>query len=131
MRNLQAAAAKGLMATAMAEGNVNLVSELLRRKNLDLPINEAFRKMQIIQRNVRGSEAEKDSLLPKLFALRLWSGCSALFFTLNPHDIRSSITMALLHGDMRLERQFSLDMPDADTEAYFVDSLKDQPRRLH
>ena len=38
--------------------------------------------------------------------------------------------MALLHGDMRLEKQFSLDMPDADTEAYFVEFLKDQPRRL-
>ena len=84
LRNLQAVTAKGLMATAMAEGDVNSVRELLRRKDLDLPIKEAFRKMQIIQRNVRGSEAEKDSLLPKFFALRLWSGCSSLFFTLNP-----------------------------------------------
>ena len=54
-----------------------------------------------------------------------------MFFTLNPHDIRSPITMALIHGDLRLEKQFSLDMPDADTEAYFADFLKDQPRRLH
>jgi hypothetical protein len=36
---------------------------------------------------VRGSEAEKDNLMPRFFGLRLWSGCSSLFFTLNPHDI--------------------------------------------
>ena len=84
-----------------------------------------------MQRNVRGSEAEKGNLIPKFFALRLWSGCSSLFFTLNPHDIRSPLTMMLLQGDMRYEKQFSLDMSDAETEAYLATFLPENPRRLY
>jgi hypothetical protein len=70
----------GLVANALASGDVQSVREALRKKNLEKPIETAFRKMQIIQRNVRGSEGEKDNLMPKFFALRLWSGCSSLFF---------------------------------------------------
>ena len=87
--------------------------------------------MQIIQRDVRGSEAEKDNLLPKFFGLRLWSGCSSLFFTLNPHDIRSPLTICLLQNDARFEKKFSLDWSDGDTEAYIAEYLKENPRRLH
>jgi hypothetical protein len=64
----------------------------------------ALHKMQIIQRGVRGSEAEKDNLLPKFFVLRLWSGCSSLFFTLNPHDLRSPLTILLLQQDAHLRK---------------------------
>ena len=67
--------AAGLVSLALASGDVESVRAALRKKNLEKPIETAFRKMQIIQRNVRGSEAEKDNLMPKLFALRLWSGC--------------------------------------------------------
>ena len=87
--------------------------------------------MQIIQRKVRGAEAEKDNLLPKFMALRIWSGCSSLFFTLNPHDIRSPITMSLLQDDLQLDKKFSLDLTDEETEAYLADFLKQNPRRLH
>ena len=69
-----------LVANALASGDVQSVREELRKKDLEKPIETAFRKMQIIQRNVRGSEGEKDNLMPKFFALRLWSGCSSLFF---------------------------------------------------
>ena len=38
-------------------------------------------------------------------ALQIYSGCSTLFFTLNPHDIRSPITLALTnHVDTHIER---------------------------
>ena len=87
--------------------------------------------MQVIQRNVRGSEAEKDNILPKFMAMRLWSGCSCLFWTLNPHDIRSPVTLVLLQDGMRLERSFSLDLSDHEAEEYLRDFLKEHPRRLH
>ena len=120
-----------LVAHALASGDVDSVRQLLRREGLEKPLETAFRRMQIIQRSVRGSEAEKDNLLPRFFALRLWSGCSSLFFTLNPHDIKSPLTISLLQNDMEVEKQFSLDWQDAQTEAYIVDFLKDNPRRLH
>ena len=87
--------------------------------------------MQIIQRSVRGSEAEKDTLIPKFLALRIHSGCSSLFFTLNPHDIRSALTLSLLHGDSKIQSQFSLDFTDAETEQYVADLLGAHPRKLH
>ena len=54
----------------------------------------------------------------------MWSGCSSLFFVLNPHDIRSPMTLSLLQDDLKLERQFSLDLSDEDAEAYigYIDS---------
>ena len=36
--------------------------------------------MQLSQRKVRGSEAEKDNLIPKFLAMRVHSWCSSLFF---------------------------------------------------
>ena len=87
--------------------------------------------MQVIQRTVRGSEAEKDNLMPKFFGLRLWSGCSSLFFTLNPHDIRSPITMTLLQDDTSFKKEFSLDLSDADTDEFIKEFIHENPRRLH
>ena len=123
--------AAGLVATALASGDVNSVRQVLKKKGLDKSIESAFRSMQIIQRNVRGSEAERDNLLPKFLALRLWSGCSSLFFTLNPHDIRSPVTIILLQNDVKFEKVFSLDLSDEDTAAYVASFLKENPRRLH
>ena len=123
--------AAGLVSLALASGEVESVRAALRKKDLEKPIATALRKMQIIQRNVRGSEAEKDNLLPKFFALRLWSGCSSLFFTLNPHDIKSPLTISLIQNDMHFEKRFSLDWRDDETEAYIASVLKENPRRLH
>jgi len=129
--NIASLTATNLVAHALASGEVDSVRQLLRQKGLEKPLETAFQKMQIIQRSVRGSEAEKDNLLPRFFALRLWSGCSSLFFTLNPHDIKSPLTISLLQNDMQFEKQFSLDWGDAETEAYIATVLKDNPRRLH
>ena len=99
--DIQGLSATGLLAFALSSGEVNSVRALLKQKNLDGAIATTFRRMQIIQRNVRGSETEKDNIIPKFMALRLWSGCSSLFFTLNPHDIRSPITLSLMYDDMK------------------------------
>ena len=109
MSEVQKITATSLVAQAMSSGDANSIRDLLKKKGLQAPIENALRSMQIIQRNVRGSESEKDSLMPKFTALRIWSGCSSLFFTLNPHDIRSPITVLLLQDDLKLEKRFSLD----------------------
>ena len=105
--------------------------DALKKKNLEFPVRKALEQMQVLQRRVRGSEAEKDNLLPKFTALRLWSGCSSLFFTLNPHDIRSPITVLLLHEDLEIEKKFSLDLSDSEAHSYMTEFLRDHPRRLH
>ena len=79
VQDMEQLTAAGLVAHALSSGDVNSVRELLRRMNLEKPIEATFRQMQIVQRNVRGSEAEKDNLIPKFLAMWIWSGCSSLF----------------------------------------------------
>ena len=128
---LKGVTSASLAAAASSSGEVESVRKILQKKNLEQPLKTAFRKMQIIQRNVRGSESQKDNMMPRFFGLRLWSGCSSLFFTLNPHDIMSSLTMTLLQNDCHFEKKFSLDWSDVDTEAYIQTHLKENHRRLH
>ena len=71
-KDMEGLSAAGLVARALASGEVNSIRKALREKGLEKPILTALRKMQIIQRNVRGSDAEKDNLMPKFFAMRLW-----------------------------------------------------------
>ena len=71
--------AAGIMSYALGRGDVNSVKDLLKRRDLHKPLHNIFRQMQVIQRKGRGSEAEKDGILPKFMTLRLWSGCSSLF----------------------------------------------------
>ena len=60
----------------------------------------------------------------------MWSGCSSLFFTLNPHDIRSPITLLLLQDDVKFDKKFSLDWPDERTAEFVTSFIKDDARRL-
>ena len=67
----------------------------------------------------------------RFVTMRVRHGFSSLFFTLNPHDIRSPVTLALTnHVDTHIER-FSLDFDDAETEAYMTRLLGANPRKLH
>ena len=125
VEDLHQVTATGLVAQAMSSGDVNCVRDALRKKNLDKTVERALRKLLIVQRSVRGSEAERDNLLPKFRALRLWSACSSLFFTLNPHDIRSLITLTLLQGDSKFEKSFSLDQTDEDKVAALLDDFNE------
>ena len=127
---LEKITAASLVAYALASGDVNSIRKALWDKNLDKPIQRALRSMQIQQRNVRGSEGERDSILSH-FALRLWSGCSSLFFTLNPHDIRSPLTVFLLQEDFEFKKKFSLDLSDEEAKLYLDEFLAENPRRLH
>ena len=107
--------------------DVESVRSVLRKRNLEKLVEGAFLAMRIVQRQVRGSEAEKDHLLPKFLGLRIWCGCSSLFLTLNPHDIRSPLSLIFLYlqNDVTFERKISLDWGDAETDAYIESLLKD------
>ena len=87
--------------------------------------------MNQIQRNVRGSEAEKDTLRHRFRAMRIWNGFSSLFFTLNPNDIKSPLTIAMVDKEKFHVRHFSLDLSDVSTDAYLAEMLSQRPRLLH
>ena len=62
LEELQKVTATNLVTHALSSGDVNSVRDLLKRKNLDGPLRNTFQHMQLIQRGVRGSEAEKDNI---------------------------------------------------------------------
>ena len=70
LESLQALQAQHLVATAIASGDVNTVKEALKKKGLHAPVMRAFCAIQVVQREVRGSEFEKYRLTPKFMALR-------------------------------------------------------------
>ena len=78
------------------------VRSALREKNLDASVREAFKIMQLSQRRVRGSEAEKENLILKFVSLRIWSGCSSLFRSVPRHRC---VVVGLLCASRRVSRE--------------------------
>ena len=62
------------MAAAMTSGSCDSVRSALRRKDLDGKVQLALRNLERTQRQVRGSESEKDALRPRFTALQVWGG---------------------------------------------------------
>ena len=102
---LQDVTAHDFVAAAMASGDCDSVRSALRRKDLDDKVQLALRKLERTQRQVRGSESEKDALRPRFTAMRVWGGWASLFFALNPYDTRSPLAVALVnHANVRVVR---------------------------
>ena len=74
-------------------GDCNSVRKLLQKKKLDGKVKTALQRMEIVQRRVEGSEADRSSCRFKFIAMRVWNGFSSLFFTANPHDIQNPLTV--------------------------------------
>ncbi len=108
-----------IVSAAVASGDCETLRGILRKDGLDDALKRAFRHMQAAQRTVRGSEASKTSLQNKFTAVRLWSGCSSLFFTLNPYA-RQPLTLALCSGDHLRVENFSLDLSDVGVTEFFA-----------
>ena len=67
-----------IVAQAMASGECDSVRELLKKKGkVDQKLQKMFHAMTQIQRNVRGSEGEKDTLRFRFSALRVLCSASA------------------------------------------------------
>ena len=66
LRQLEELTATGLVAQALASGDINSVRDGLRKRKLEVPVEKALRHMQLCMRNIRGSEGEKDSLMPRI-----------------------------------------------------------------
>jgi hypothetical protein len=123
--------AKDLLQAALVSGDFKTVKAAFNCKDLDGRVKNILKQMQIATREVEGTPAERTSFRFRFLALRMWSGCSALFFTLNPHDIKTPLLLVFIDPvDSGCER-ISLDWNDAEMDKYYGEVLKDNPLRLH
>ena len=82
--------------------------------------------MEIVQRRVDGSDAERSSCRYKFVALRFWNGFPTLFFTLNPNDVHSPLTVLLANQEHTHVEKISLDFTDAEMHNYVGRARKGQ-----
>ena len=101
-----------LVAAALASGECNSARQLLRKQNLDNTVKTVLRRMEIVQRRVDGSDAERSSCRFKVVALRVWNGFSTLFFTLNPNDDHSPLTVLFANQEHTHAEEIPLDSTD-------------------
>ena len=79
--------------------------------------------MDIALRNVEGSESYAASFRFKYAAMRLFNGCSFVFFTINPHDIHAPLLVHYVGDRDKSIAKISLDWDD-DQMASFYDEHK-------
>ena len=65
---------------ALAAGECKSIRDALRKKNIDTKVKSVLRNMKLAMRNVEGSEGEREYLWMKFVAMRVWNGCSAVFY---------------------------------------------------
>ena len=123
--------ASSLISAAAASKDADSIRDLLRQHGLDNTVQTAARHMHLVLRRVRGSAEERDGFITKFRALRIWSGCSSLFFTLNPHDIRSPLTVLFAGESFEVTKKFSLSMTEAEATQWMAEFDREDPRRLH
>lgn len=119
------------VAAALASGDCNTVRELMRKKGVELKVRSVLQSMDIALRDVEGSDAERDTFRYKFLGMRVWNGCSFVFFTLNPHDIHSPMLIVFANADNHQMEQVSLDWGDEDMKTYYGRVKKDNALRLH
>ena len=85
-------------------------------RELPGPLQQLFRNMTLVLRHVDGSETMRAGFIFKMRALRVWHGCSYLFFTLNPSDHRSPLLASFVHSQTGERQQINVlrDAPVAD-----------------
>ena len=68
------------VAFALAAGDRSQVRDLLRKQGIELKVKIVLKSTDVALRDVDGSDAEREIFRYKLFALRIWGGCSFVFF---------------------------------------------------
>ena len=119
------------VAAALAAGDCNTVRDLLRKKGVELKVKTVLKSMDVALRDVEGSEAERGAFRYKFVALRIWNGCSFVFFTLNPHDIHNPLLIVFADANNFHLEKVSLDWGDADMREYYARVTEENALRLH
>ena len=106
---------------ALAAGECRSIREALQKKNIDTKVKSVLRNMKWALRNVSGSEGEQEVLWMKFNAMRIWNGCSVIFWTLNPHDIWSPLLVVFANGTSWQRERISLDWSDQEMQRFYAE----------
>ncbi|MEC9032278.1 MAG: hypothetical protein VYB15_10375, partial [Planctomycetota bacterium] len=131
MQDFETLTAKDFVTAALAAGECYTVRDALRKKNIDVKVKRVLKQMHIATRNVEATPAERAATRFKFLAMRIWNGCSFVFFTLNPHDIKTPLLIVFVHPERLGIQKVSLDWGDEHMRAYYEEVSKDNPLRLH
>ena len=102
--------AKDFATAALACGECSTVRQMLRKDGVDLKVKTVLRQMKIVQGMVEGSDEERLNMRHKFVALRIWNGFSSIFFTLNPADTHSALTVTFCNADHFHIEKISLEL---------------------
>ena len=111
--------AKHVLQAAVAAGEAASIRDLLRNAGVEDDLKTILRMLQVVLRRVPGTDSERSSLRFKFTALRLWSGLSFLFFTLNPNEWGSPLTLLFRTPYAEELQRFSLHLSDEEFEEIY------------
>ena len=120
-----------LISAALGAGEFHTIREGLRKKGIDTKVKTVLRNLKFAMREVEGTEGEKDMLWMKFTALRVWRGCSIVFFTLNPHDIWSPLTVVFSNGTAWQGESIRLDWDDVEMRRFYEEAKIGDPLIFH
>ena len=103
-----------LLVAAYAAPDADHIRKILRNSEVASNVKEVLRSMFIAMRQVEGSDAWRSSLQHLFAAMRIWGGSYAVFFTLNPNDTGSPLTLVFGHGSEPHTERISLDYTDQE-----------------
>ena len=72
-------------------------------------------KVTLFEQSIQGTP----HLWMKMVGLRVWNGCSIVFFTLNPHDFGDPLLVTFSQDDVWQTEKLSLDWNDEDMARYY------------
>ena len=113
---------KDFILAALAAGECRSIQDALRKKGVDAKVKKVLRNIKTALRHVEGTEGEREFLWMKFVAMRIWNGCSVVFFTINPHDIWNPLLAVFANGESLQCERISLDWSDAEMRQYYDDA---------
>ena len=91
------------------------------------PLHRLFNEMQLVLRQVDGSEAQRCGGVHRMRALRTWLGSSVLFLTVNPADSRSPLTLAYTNSKTGRNVNLPLDVSYETLASFYTAKHAEQP----
>ena len=106
-------------ATSQAGDFRSLAQALQCKPARGAKLHQIFRELMVVLRDIEGSEEHRAGAIYKMRSLRVWAGCSFLFFTLNPLDHQNPLFVSYVNSQTTLLERINLCGTDTEMEGYF------------
>ena len=103
-------------ATSQAGDFRSLAQALQCKPARGAKLHQIFREMMVVLRDIEGSEEHRAGAIYKMRSLRVWAGCSFLFFTLNPLDHQNPLFVSYVNSQTTLLERINLCGTDTEME---------------